>query len=64
MNACTKEPKIPQVIETLDEVVARKEFSDIMMKFPRSTIELVEVPNGSPIYRITVIESSWGLASS
>lgn len=45
--------------ETLDAEEARKLFKAAMRNCPMSRIEVIKVPNGSDIYRVTVVESSW-----
>lgn len=50
--------QVIEIIETLDEKVARREFMAAMHTKPMSTIEVVRGP-GADIYRITVIESAW-----
>ncbi len=58
----TTEGKVLEVVESLDEGQARRAFSDAVMKHPRSTIERIEVADGSPIFRVTIIDSGWAIS--
>jgi hypothetical protein len=46
----------PLTIDILDEALSRQKFSKMVQRygFERVAVRLVEVPNSSPIYRITV----------
>ncbi len=52
--------EILEVIDTLDEKIARKIFSNAFMKNPMSRVEVVS-GFGAPIYRITVVSSEWSI---
>lgn len=46
----------PLTIDILDEALSRETFSQMAQRYglERVTVRLVEVHNGSPVYRITV----------
>ena len=50
----------PGQYDSLDLAEASKLFKAAMRVAPMSRIEVIKVPNGSDIYRVTVVESSWG----
>jgi len=59
-NQFPSKPKVLEVIDKQDEREARVAFARAMRTKPKSTIETVKGADGALIYRVTVIESSWG----
>jgi hypothetical protein len=49
----------PGQYDSLDLAEASKLFKAAMRVAPMSRIEIIKVANGSDIYRVTVVESSW-----
>lgn len=49
----------PGQYDMLDLAQASKFFKAAFRTRPMTRIEVIKVPNGSDIYRVTVVESSW-----
>jgi hypothetical protein len=49
----------PGQYDSLDLAEASKLFKAAMRVAPMSRIEVIKVPNGSDVYRVTVVASSW-----